>query len=188
MNRAPVGTPAALPWLTLTVFAVTSLVTAAMLAYPQIGKALERDPAMLRGEWWRFVTTWLALTDGWVQIAVNSAALLIFGTMVEQHAGRLWWSLAYGAAGLAGEIAGIFWQPVGGGNSVAIAGLIGLFSLWQVRRKRLPMVARYGSTAVWLTIGLWLTVRADIHGPALLAGFAVGAGFLLTGDRTRTDR
>ena len=53
---------ARLPWLTLAVFAVTSLVTGAMLVRPEIGTALQRDPLMLEGEWWRFVTTWLVLT------------------------------------------------------------------------------------------------------------------------------
>jgi hypothetical protein len=37
------------PWLTLGVFAVTSVVTGAMLIWPQIGAALQRDPAMLHG-------------------------------------------------------------------------------------------------------------------------------------------
>ena len=62
------------PWLTLLVFVATSAVTAAMLAWPQLhlGELLERDPKMLSGEWWRFVTTWLVETDGWGQIVINS--------------------------------------------------------------------------------------------------------------------
>ena len=95
---------ARLPWLTLAVFAVTSLVTGAMLVRPEIGTALQRDPLMLEGEWWRFVTTWLVLTDGWVQIVVNSLGLLIFGTLVERRHGRVWWAVAYVVAGLAGAV------------------------------------------------------------------------------------
>lgn len=170
---------ARVPWLTLAVFAATSLVTGAMLAWPSIGTALQRDPAMLEGEWWRFVTTWLVLTDGWPQIILNSVALLLFGTLVERRDGRLWWIIAYVVAGLVGEIAGIFWQPVGGGNSVAICGLIGLFSVGLTTRTSLPPPARWGSFGLWGALGIWLTTRADIHGAALLAGFAVGGASLL---------
>jgi rhomboid protease GluP len=172
------------PVLTLTVFAVTSITTAAMLVWPMIGTALQRHPAMLSGEWWRFVTTWLVLTDGWIQIAVNSIGLLGFGIAVERQIGRLWWIVGYVVAGLAGEVAGIFWQPVGGGNSVAICGLIGLFSVWQIGRTEIPAIARYASL-LWLAIGAWLTLKADIHGPALVTGFAVGAGAFASRHRGR---
>lgn len=168
-----------IPWLTLAVFVVTCLVTGAMLVWPQIGTTLQRDPIMLQGEWWRFVTTWLVLTDGWPQIVLNSVALLIFGTLVERGQGRVWWIIAYVVAGLVGEIAGIFWQPVGGGNSVAICGLIGVFSVGLTSRTALPPPARWGSFGIWGALGIWLTARSDIHGAALLAGFAVGAAALL---------
>ena len=163
------------PWLTVGVFVVTSATTAAMyLRWPELGPMLERDPMMLTGEWWRFVSTWLVLTDGWSQIAINSLGLLLYGTFVERLIGRGWWAVAYVVAGLAGEVAGIYWQPVGGGNSVAICGLIGLFSVWQA-----AMPARGGpppviGAVVWGGIGLWLVTHEDIHGAAQVAGFLVG--------------
>lgn len=165
-----------IPWLTLTVFALTSIVTAAMyLKWPELGPLLERDPRMLHGEWWRFATTWFVLTDGWAQIVINSIGLLAYGVLVERTIGRVWWLFAYVGAGLAGEVAGIFWQPVGGGNSVAICGLIGLFSVWQaVSRKSLGPPRLLGAMA-WGGIALWLVLGSDIHGAALLAGFGIGA-------------
>ncbi len=172
------------PWLTLGVFAVTAVVTGAMLIWPQIGPALQRDPAMLHGEWWRFLTTWLVLTDGWLQVVANSLGLLIFGTLVEQRQGRRWWIAGYLIAGLAGEIAGIFWQPIGGGNSVAICGLVGLSAIDATRRTEVPPPARWGSLGLWSALGVWLTARTDIHGAALLAGLAVG-GVWLAGRRER---
>jgi rhomboid protease GluP len=175
------------PWLTLLVLVVTSVVTGAMLVRPEIGTTLQRDPAMLHGEWWRFVTTWLVLTDGWTQIALNSIALLIFGTLVERGQGRAWWIVVYVVAGLVGEIAGIFWQPIGGGNSVAICGLIGLFSVGLAARTNLPPPVRGGSFGIWGALGVWLTTRADIHGAALLAGFAVGGAWRLLGRRERDN-
>lgn len=163
-----------LPWLTIAVFALTAIVTSAMLVWPAIGTVLERDPAMLsQGQVWRFVTTWLVQTDGWKQIGINFAGLAIYGALVETRVGRLWWAVGYVVAGLVGEVAGIFWQPFGGGNSVAICGLIGVYSVWQTQQARLGR-QRFLGAATWVGIGLWLTSRADIHGPALIAGFVIG--------------
>ena len=165
-----------MPWLTLAVFVLTGGLTALMLLRPdlRLGEMLERDPRMLQGEWWRFGTTWLVLTDGWMQIVVNSLGLLIYGALVERIAGRAWWIVAYIGAGLAGELAGIFWQPVGGGNSVAICGLIGLFSVWQLGQTRFGWPQRLVGTLFWGALGIWLLLHSDIHGAALAAGFAVG--------------
>ena len=168
-----------LPWLTLGVFAVTAIFTVAMWWWPQIGTALERDPAMLHGEWWRFGTTWLVLTDGWTQIVLNNVALLVFGTIVERRIGRGWWIAAYLIAGLAGELAGIFWQPVGGGNSVAICGLIGLFAISQLDLKGVPLLARFGAATLCALLALWLAFRSDIHGVALATGLLVAVGYLV---------
>lgn len=101
--------PARLPWLTIAVFIVTAITTGAALVHPQIAALLQRDPAILGGQVWRLVTTWLVETDGWAQIAVNFAGLALFGTLAELLVGRQQWLLAYVVAGLAGELAGLFW-------------------------------------------------------------------------------
>lgn len=175
-----------IPWLTLTVFTATSAVTAAMyLKWPELGPLLERDPRMLQREWWRFITTWFVLTDGWVQILINSIGLLAYGVLVERTIGRFWWIIAYVGAGLAGEVAGIFWQPVGGGNSVAICGLIGLFSVWQAATQKSAGPPRVLGVIVWGGIGLWLATHSDIHGAALVTGFAIGGASWLLESRRR---
>jgi hypothetical protein len=46
-------------------------------------------------------------------------------------------------------------------------------------RTNLPAPARWGSFGLWGALGIWLTTRADIHGAALLAGFAIGGVSLL---------
>lgn len=174
------------PWLTLVVFAATLAATAAMVwRWPELGPMFERDPKMLHGEWWRFVTTWFVLTDGWAQIVINSVGLLIYGTLVERTIGRGWWVGAYVVAGLAGEVAGLFWQPVGGGNSVAICGLIGLYSAWAALQPSRVGAPRVLGTVIWGGLGLWLITHADIHGAALLAGFAVGGPAWMISGRTR---
>ena len=173
------------PWLTLAVFVATLGVTAAMAWQPWLGPALERDPAMLHGEWWRFVTTWFVLTDGWLQIVVNSIGLLAYGTLVERTIGRGWWIVAYVVAGLVGGVAGIFWQPVGGGNSVALCGLIGLFSVWLAVRPQRGGPPPVLGAVVWGGLGLWLVTHSDIHGAALVAGFLVGAAAWMISGRKR---
>jgi rhomboid protease GluP len=166
----------ALPWLTIAVFLATGALTGASLVQPGIGTALERNGFMIReGEVWRLVTTWLVETDGWLQIAVNFAGLAIFGTLAELLVGRGRWMIGYVGAGLAGEVAGLFWQPIGGGNSVAICGLIGLFSVWQWRHEKGLWPQRFLGTVVWLGLGVWLCARQDIHGVALVAGFLIAA-------------
>jgi rhomboid protease GluP len=175
------------PWLTIAVLVATLAVTGAMyLKWPRLGPMLQRDPAMLHGEWWRFVTTWLVLTDGWLQIVINSIGLLAYGVLVERTVGRLWWIVAYVGAGLAGEIAGLFWQPVGGGNSVAICGLIGLFSVWQATSQKSAGPPRVLGVIAWGGIGLWLVTHDDIHGAALVAGFVIGGLAWLIAGRQRT--
>jgi rhomboid protease GluP len=168
--------PRRFPALTLAVSAATAVVTAASLFHPEIATVLERNgPLIEQGQVWRLATTWLVETDGWTQIAVNFAGLAIFGTLVETLAGRRWWLIGYIVAGLAGEIAALWWQPVGGGNSVAVCGLIGVFSLWQVRRQQEIGPQRFIGPIFWLALGLIFLARRDIHGAALLAGFIVGA-------------
>ena len=167
------------PWLTLGIFVLTLAVTAAMWRWPGIGPALERDPRMLAGEWWRFFSTWLVLIDGWSQVLLNSIGLLVYGTLVERSLGRGWWLVAYVVAGLVGEVAGLFWQPVGGGNSVAICGLIGLFSVWQAARPSRGGPPAVLGAVIWGGLGLWLVTHSDIHGAALVAGFAVGLAWLV---------
>src|SRR6201999_1066172 len=108
----------------------------------------------------------LVNTDGWVQVLINSIGLLVYGTLVERILGRWWWIAGYVVAGLAGEIAGLWWQPLGGGNSVAICGLIGLISVWQAARGDLPGAPRVLGVVVWGALGLWLLVQSDIHGAA----------------------
>ena len=58
----------------------------------------------------------------------------------------------YLAAGLTGQVASVFWQPVGAGNSVAVCGLAGLVA-WSLRHERMP---GWGGSAVALWLGALL--------------------------------
>jgi len=163
------------PWLTVSVFVLTTLVTAAQFAWPGVVPALRRQPSMVAdGEAWRFVTAWLVHDEGARQIVFNFTALAIAGTFVELVLGRWIWVAAYVIGGLSGEIAGLFWQPVGAGNSVAVCGLIGALASWQARRRAVPVLARFIFPLACFGGGLVLIANRDIHGPPLLVGGAIG--------------
>jgi len=163
------------PRLTVAVFVVTLAVTMMQLVWPEVLPALRRQPSMIAGgEVWRFVSAWLVHDEGVRQVAFNLTALAIAGTLIEFMLGGAAWLIAYVGAGLAGEISGIFWQPVGAGNSVAVCGLIGALAAWQVMRRDIPVIARLVFPPVCFAGALVLVVSSDIHGPPLLVGGAVG--------------
>ena len=164
-----------IPWLTIVVFVVTAAFTAAQALMPELLPALRRQPSMVwDGQVWRFVTAWLVHDEGARQIAMNFPALALAGTVAEWIFQRHVWILAYGMAGLAGEVAGLFWQPLGAGNSVAILGLVGLVAGWWSRASGKPLPQRVIAPLVLLALALWLTFARDIHGPALLVGLLLG--------------
>lgn len=174
-----------LPWFTASVFALTGAVTAAGLIWPGVVAALRREPAMVfRMEYWRFFSALLVHAGGVRQLVLNFLALGILDALVERVLGRKLWALSYLACGLVGEVTGIFWQPVGAGNSVALCGLAGLLAIYQMLRHGLAVPARFGFPIVVLGGGVVLTGFADLHGPPLLAGLVIGLiAFLIRPDR-----
>jgi rhomboid protease GluP len=74
---------------------------------------------------------------------------------------------------------------VGGGNSVAICGLIGLFAISQLDLKRMPLPARFGAAVLCALLALWLAFRNDIHGVALATGLLVAAGYFVASHQRR---
>jgi membrane associated rhomboid family serine protease len=163
------------PGLTIAVFAVTAAFTTAQFLVPGLLEALRRQPSMITdGEIWRFVTTWLVHDEGIKQIGMNFPLLAIAGTLAEFTFRRRAWIAAYVLAGLTGEMAGVFWQPIGAGNSVAVLGLVGLVAGWWSRRSSVPAVPRAVMPIALLALAVWLIFIHDIHGPALAMGLLLG--------------
>ncbi|MGH7505733.1 MAG: rhomboid family intramembrane serine protease [Longimicrobiales bacterium] len=151
------------------------VVTASQFVWHDVLTSLRRDPAMIaNAQYWRFVTAWLVHDDGLEQIVFSFTTLAILGTFAERLFGRRLWGMAYVACGLVGEVAGIFWQPVGGGNSVALCGLAGLLAVYLAARTDQPVQVRFGFPVVVLGGGILLTAMSDIHGPPLMAGILIG--------------
>ncbi|MGW2185629.1 rhomboid family intramembrane serine protease [Streptomyces sp. NPDC001667] len=127
------------PVVTAVVFAVTTAVNLLQFAVPDTLGDLQRTPAGLHGEWWRSVTS-LFVQDGGVAGTVsNLLFLLLVGAVAEQVLSPSRWLSQYFGVGVVCEFVGYAWQPIGGGNSIAVCGLAGAaaLALWRADA-RLP--------------------------------------------------
>jgi membrane associated rhomboid family serine protease len=204
--------------VTLAVFAVTAALGTAQVGWPAVLDALARTPAVRDGEVWRLLTALTVQDGGLVGTLSNLAFLLVVGGLAERVLRRWRWLACYLGAGLVGNVVGLWWQPYGAGNSVAVCGVCAGLAVALVRR---PGVApRFAPVAVawwcaallaqlsWvafvpgavlaaaapvlvaradprlagrvvagyaLLVGAVLTAARDVHGAALLGGFAIAA-------------
>jgi membrane associated rhomboid family serine protease len=117
------------PVVTASVFAVTALAAVAQAVVPGMLSQLERDPAALHGEEWRLLTALFVQDGGAVGAISNLAFLAVIGAAAEQVLSHPRWLLHYFGVGVAVELIGVSWQPVGGGNSIAVCGLTGAVAL-----------------------------------------------------------
>jgi len=171
------------PYLTAAVFVVTLACGIAQLVHPPLYDALHRDAARIdAGEWYRLVTG-MFFQDGWAfGLTSNLVWLAVFGTLAERVFGRARWLVLYFGCGLFGQVMSYLWlNPVGAGNSMCVAGLIGgLAALVMVASRRygvvLPVQFRVIAFAAPV-LAVVDTLVHDNHGLPLLLGLALG--FLL---------
>lgn len=162
------------PWLTGAVVIVTAVTSVVGLAQPAFLAAIERTPAGVHGEPWRWATSLLGQDGGLFGTVGNLAFLVALGVAAEQVVGRWTWLGLYLAGGLVGQAAGYLWLPVGAGNSVAVCGLAGALA-WLVVR---PAAPRFTGPALALWLGVLLaTWWAPLVGVGLVA--AVGDRLLV---------
>jgi membrane associated rhomboid family serine protease len=136
------------PAVTVALTLVTGAVSVAGLLSSDVLGALGRTPAVVHGQPWRLLTALLVQDGGVAGTASNLVFLAMIGVAVEQVAGRVAMLGCYLAAGLAGQLVGLGWQPFGAGNSVAVCGLAGLL-VWRVTDRRLPHWAGSAVTLWW---------------------------------------
>jgi membrane associated rhomboid family serine protease len=140
------------PVATAAITVVTAAVSIAGLLSPALLAALQRTPAGLHGEVWRWVTSLLVQDGGVAGTVSNLLFLVLVGTAAEQVMTRRGMIGLYLAGGLVGQAAGYLWQPFGGGNSVAICGIAGALA-WYLTRRAAP---RWASSALVLWLGALL--------------------------------
>ncbi len=171
------------PYLTAAVFAVTLACGIAQLAARGLYDHVVRDAARIdAGEWYRLVTG-MFFQDAWAfGLVSNLLWLVVFGTLAERVFGRARWLLLYFGCGLFGQFTSYVWlNPVGAGNSMCVAGLIGgLAAVVMTASRRygvvLPIQFRVMAFAVPV-LAVVDTVVHDNHGVPALLGLALG--FLL---------
>jgi membrane associated rhomboid family serine protease len=114
------------PWLTLAVAVMTAAGFTAQLTVDGYLEAMRRDPTGLHwSQPWRVLSPLLVQSDGWIQAVFNVLTLVLAGIVVETRFGRWRWLVLYLSAGIVGQLLGYVWEPPGGGNSVAVSGLVG---------------------------------------------------------------
>jgi membrane associated rhomboid family serine protease len=148
------------PMLTAVVTVITAVSSVASVLQPAFLAAVERSPAGVHSEPWRWLTAMLGQDGGLFGTIGNLAFLVALGIAAEQVVGRWTWLGLYLGAGLVGQAAGYLWLPVGAGNSVAVCGLAGALA-WLVVRPHAPQWT--GSALV-----LWLGVLLATWWPPLV--------------------
>ena len=103
----------------------TAVVSLFALWHPALLALLQRHPDPTHS-WvsWRLLSS-LLVHSGWVPLAFNLGGLVIVGAAAERRFGALALVMFYLVGGIVGELAGIRWQPVGAGNSVATFAIVG---------------------------------------------------------------
>ncbi|MFD5466981.1 rhomboid family intramembrane serine protease [Kitasatospora sp. NPDC127059] len=166
------------PWVTAVLFAVMAVMAVVQYAVPGVVEGLMRRPdALSDGQWWRAGTALLVQSSGIGQIAFNLAALLVIGAVAESVLG--WWRtlsvfLVSGVLSHVVSLAG--WSPRGGGDSVAVCGLLGALAVTcLLRRSDLGLPFK----GVWIVllipaVGVFLCLLHNNHGAGLVAGCLLG--------------
>lgn len=155
--------------------AATVVLGVAQVVFPAMIDAWERHP---HGAWWRAVTALMVQSSGWFQLLFNLAALAAVAPVAERQFGPWRMLLVFTASGVAAQAVSMAgWSPRGGGDSVAICGLVGALATWYAARGRLV-------TLRWVTLlvpvsGLVLCLLANNHGAGLLVGCVLGAGLTI---------
>ena len=137
------------------------------------------------GEWWRLVTPMFLHENGGItHLLFNMFSLFIFGPELEKIAGKARFLTIYLLAGIFGNIATYFLQPLdyfSVGASGAIFGIFGAFGalvyytkhiLPQLRQIILPIIA----IGVIMTF-LQPNINVTAHIAGLIVGFLIGLSY-----------
>jgi rhomboid protease GluP len=169
------------PVAAATLVATMVLLGVAQTAFPSIIDALERHPD---GGWWQAVTALLVQSSGWFQLLFNLAALAVVAPVVQRQLGAGRMLLVYALSGVVAQAVSMAgWNQQGGGNSVAICGLVGALATLYALRGRLQVLR-------WVVLlvpaaGLVLCLLTNNHGVGILVGCTLGMGMAMLRQQAR---
>ncbi|MEU5436052.1 rhomboid family intramembrane serine protease [Streptomyces sp. NPDC020719] len=160
------------PMVSAVLVSVMAVLGLAQTVFPSMIGALERHPG---GEWWRAGTALAVQSSGWFQILFNVAALAAVAPVAERRLGPWPMVLAFTVSGVVAQAVSMAgWSRHGGGDSVAICGLVGALAVSYARHGNLPALRRL--VLLIPAAGLLLCLMTNNHGAGLLAGCALGVG------------
>ncbi|WP_159402139.1 MULTISPECIES: rhomboid family intramembrane serine protease [Streptomyces] len=158
------------PRVAVVLLAVMVVLGVVQTTVPGTVDALARQP---HGAWWRAGTALLVQSSGWFQLLVNLAALAVVAPVAERRFGAWRTVLVLAVSGVTAQAVSMAgWSPRGGGDSVAICGLVGTLAAWYAVRGS-AVALRWAALAV-PAAGLVLCLLANNHGVGLLVGCALG--------------
>jgi rhomboid protease GluP len=132
------------------------------------------------GQWWRLITAGF-LHGGFVHIAMNSYALWILVTEVEQFYGTSRLVVAYVVSTFTGFLCSLFFSPAYSlGASAAAFGLIGIMLAMGLRHRSDPLAQLVRTQYTqWVIFSLVLSLMPGVdlaaHIGGFIGGFLVGA-------------
>jgi membrane associated rhomboid family serine protease len=171
------------PTLTGVVLVVLIVCAVAQIRVPPLLAFAERSEMVEHGQVWRLLTAPWFQDGGLSGTLLNLVMLVVIGWVAEAELDRRCWIGAYACGALAGGLAGLAWQPVGAGNSIAVLGLAG--AVFAARALRAQSLRQRLAGAWPLLICLAMAGLRDIHGAAGLAGALVGLICVATTARFR---
>jgi rhomboid protease GluP len=156
-------------WYTCAVVAVC---LAAQLRWPGLLLTFRRDGlAIHAGQKYRLVTS-LFVQDGYFTGGIfNLIMLIVVGQAAELNLTRIAWAAIYLAGGVLTELVGLFWQPIGAGNSIGYMSLAG--ALLMLSTMRMGSTMQRSLTIVGWSLAVALCLVRDIHGASVLIGGAL---------------
>lgn len=211
--QGPIPTPApdlvepprwAVPWVSVALAVVLSLVFAAEIRFPVSPVAGDLEPSNLtltafgassrdltlhQGEWFRaFLAPLLHANLG--HLIGNVLALLWAGWLLEKVVGRPWFLAIYAVGGLAGEAVSLVWNPgdtidVGASGAIMALSAATYAMSFHFRGSHLQQRLRSGAVQIlapalfnaWKTSGGGLHINVAAHAGGAAAG--AGLGLLL---------
>ena len=173
-----------LPWVAAGLVALLTVMGVAQVVHPALIGDLERDP---HGGWWRVLTALLVQSSGGIQLVFNWAALVVVAPIAERAIGPAVTLAVFLIAGVIAQVVSAAgWSRHGGGDSVAICGLVGALAALYLLRGPRPGLRRL--TLLIPAAAVLLLLLANNHGVGLAVGCLLGLPLAVTAGRDRPRR
>ena len=159
------------PWVAAGLVALLTVMAVVQVAHPAVIGDLQREPG---GGWWRVVSALLVQSSGGFQLVFNLAALIVVAPIAERTIGPAATLAVYLIAGVTAQVVSAAgWSRHGGGDSVAICGLVGALAVLYALRGPRVWLRRLALLIPAAAVVLLLLLTNN-HGVGLAVGCVLG--------------